>query len=206
MSVMMRVSLVLFNLALLVNPSRAFVVKRHQLASAPRRSTNPDVSTRRIYAATLNDEGVDGAEDPPDASITNVDRRNALFRSGLAAAVGSAAIALGADITNPPSALAADGSAFVGTYSDPINHPGGKRTIRLLESKVGDYQLAKVQGGGGVGEPKNYVLPAVVVGDRSIIIDFSPKGGPRDFTGVLDEKDGSIKFLRDGNRWPRLKE
>lgn len=98
--------------------------------------------------------------------------------------------------------------AFVGTFSDPINHPGGTRTIRLLDSsdkvRVGDYQLAEVVGGGGIGEPKNYVLPAVVLGDRTIVIDFSPKGGPRDFVGVLDGPNGDIKFLRDGNRWPRL--
>lgn len=100
-------------------------------------------------------------------------------------------------------------SAFLGTYSDPINHPGGKRTIQLLgsgdnnSSSIGDYTLAQVLGGGGVGEPKEYVLPAVILGDRAIVIDFSPKGGPRDFTGVL-EKDGSIRFLRDGNRWPRI--
>jgi hypothetical protein len=76
-----------------------------------------------------------------------------------------------------------DASVFCGTYSDPINHPGGKRTIRLLDGKqVGQYQLAEVQGGGGVGEPDNYVLPAVIIGDRSIIIDFSPKGNyPRIF-------------------------
>jgi hypothetical protein len=97
-------------------------------------------------------------------------------------------------------------SSFLGTYTDPINHPGGKRTIQLLEdgrSSTGDYTLAQVYGGGGVGEPKEYVLPAVILGDRAIIIDFSPKGGPRDFAGVL-EKDGSIRFLRDGNRWPRV--
>ena len=99
--------------------------------------------------------------------------------------------------------FAGDGSGFVGTYSDPINHPGGTRTIRLLEAKVGDYQLAEVAGGGGRGEPKQYVLPAVVVGDRAIIIDFSPKGGPKDFTGTLDGSTG-IKFPRDGNLWPRL--
>ena len=101
-------------------------------------------------------------------------------------------------------AFAAGAEAFVGTFSDPINHPGGTRTIRLLDQKVGDYQLAEVQGGGGIGEPKNYVLPAVVLGGRTIVIDFSPKGGPRDFVGVLDKRD--IKFLRDGNRWPRLNE
>ncbi|KAL7515954.1 hypothetical protein ACHAWX_001021 [Stephanocyclus meneghinianus] len=97
-------------------------------------------------------------------------------------------------------------SSFLGTYADPINHPGGKRTVRLLEdgrSSAGDYALAQVYGGGGVGEPEEYVLPAVILGDRAIIIDFGPKGGPRDFAGVL-EKDGSIRFLRDGNRWPRV--
>jgi len=61
--------------------------------------------------------------------------------------------------------------------------------------------LAEVLGGGGRGEPENYVLPAVILGDRTIVIDFSPKGGPRDFVGMLDK--GDIKFLRDGNRWPR---
>lgn len=113
--------------------------------------------------------------------------------------------------SSPSPAFAASGGAggaavFVGTFSDPINHPGGKRTIKLLDgdnSIVGNYQLAQVEGGGGIGEPKSYVLPAVVLGDRLIIIDFSPKGGPKDFAGVLD-KNGDIKFLRDGNRWPRL--
>jgi hypothetical protein len=105
----------------------------------------------------------------------------------------------------PATANAAGGdpSAFCGTFSDPINHPGGKRIISLLDDKkTGDYQLAQVQGGGGVGEPANYILPAVIFGDRTIVIDFSPKGGPRDFVGVLDGKD--IKFLKDGNRWPRI--
>ena len=99
-------------------------------------------------------------------------------------------------------AAAGDGSIFCGTYLDPVNHPGGTRTIRLVGEKVGDYQLAEVTGGGGIGEPKNFMLPAVVIGDRAIIIDFSPKGGPRDFTGVID-KDGGIRFPRDGNKWPR---
>ena len=103
----------------------------------------------------------------------------------------------------PQKAQAASGGlAFVGTYSDP-KHPGGTRTVVLLDnSKIGDYQLAEVRGGGGRGEPKEYVLPAVVIGDRAILIDFSPKGGPKDFTGVLDGK--GIKFLMDGNRWPMI--
>jgi hypothetical protein len=128
----------------------------------------------------------------------NPSRRHAL----LAGIGGVASIML----SQPEVAGAASSgaAAFEGTYSDPINHPGGKRTIRLLPEMVGDYQLAEVVGGGGIGEPKNYVLPAMVLGDRAIIIDFSPKGGPRDFSGVLNGKD--IKFIRDGNTWPRLSE
>ena len=136
------------------------------------------------------------AQQPNKAEVVakNKSRRGVLLSSVAAAAVL---------LTTPSKTSAADGSAFVGTYSDPINHPGGTRTIRLLdESKIGDYQLAEVLGGGGIGEPKNYVLPAVVIGDRAIVIDFSPKGGPRDFTGVLNGQN--IKFLRDGNTWPRL--
>ena len=93
-------------------------------------------------------------------------------------------------------------SVFEGKYSDPINHPGGTRTISVIGDKVGGYQLAKVNGGGGRGEPANYILPAVVLNDQSIIIDFSPKGGPKDFQGVIEGKN--IKFTKDGNVWPRL--
>ena len=96
----------------------------------------------------------------------------------------------------------ADGSSFEGTFSDP-KHPGGTRTISLVGEKVGGYQLANVNGGGGKGEPQSYVLPAVVIRDEEIIIDFSPKGGPKDFEGIFSGDD--IKFLKDGNVWPRLK-
>ena len=107
-------------------------------------------------------------------------------------------------ITAANAATSSQAAAFLGTYSDPINHPGGTRTITLIDgASNGDYQLAQINGGGGRGEPKEYVLPAVIFGDRAIVIDFSPKGGPRDFAGVL-ESDGSIRFIRDGNRWPRL--
>ena len=129
----------------------------------------------------------------------SIDRRSTVI--GVAVTTAS----LLSSSTPAPALAASVAEAFVGTFSDPINHPGGKRTIRLLDQIVGDYQLAEVLGGGGLGEPKNYVLPAAVIGDRTIVIDFSPKGGPRDFVGVLD-KQGDIKFLRDGNRWPRLKQ
>jgi hypothetical protein len=138
------------------------------------------------------------------AAALAVNRRDA-FVGITSAAATTFAVSTTAQPVNAATATGAQ--AFVGTFSDPINHPGGKRTIKLLgDSKVGDYQLAEIFGGGGIGEPKNYVLPAAIIGDRTIVIDFSPKGGPRDFVGVLDRANGDIKFLRDGNRWPRLNE
>jgi hypothetical protein len=144
-------------------------------------------------------------------TITGIHRRE-MFHS----IIIFSSIMLGSPMLDVSTALADTTSTveedlalkFCGKFSDPINHPGGTRTITLIDSSttttIGDYRLARVTGGGGRGEPKEYVLPAIIAGDRAIIIDFSPKGGPRDFTGVLDSKDGSIKFLRDGNRWPRL--
>jgi len=90
------------------------------------------------------------------------------------------------------------------TFTDPINHPGGTRTIQFLPGmKTGDYQLAQIQGGGGRGEPKSYILPAVIIGDATILIDFSSKGGPKDFVGTF--VNGDIVFKLDGNKWPRVK-
>ena len=151
-----------------------------------------------VTGYTLSPTSMPSSQNQPSNFPTADSSRRGLLRASV-----SAVAALTAANLFPSSAHAGDASAFVGTYSDPINHPGGTRTIKLLEGKsVGGYQLAEVQGGGGVGEPKNYVLPAVIFDDRAIVIDFSPKGGPRDFTGILVGND--IKFLRDGNKWPRL--
>ena len=109
------------------------------------------------------------------------------------------------------------GNVFTGTYTDPM-HPGGTRTITLTNTKLGPYQLAKIVGKGGEGEPAYFELPAMVSpapGKKDawqITIDFSPKGGPKDFTGYWDA-DG-IKFPptprqiergnTEGNKWPKV--
>jgi len=99
-----------------------------------------------------------------------------------------------------------EASVFVGRYTDP-NHPGGFREIFLSDTKMGPYQLITVKGGMGVREPKSFELQGMAgpATDKSksptIIIDFSAKGGPRDFPGVWD-KDG-ITF-KDGNHWPKV--
>mmetsp|Transcript_72221 Transcript_72221/g.145307 ORF Transcript_72221/g.145307 Transcript_72221/m.145307 type:complete len:156 (-) Transcript_72221:230-697(-) len=110
--------------------------------------------------------------------------------------VGLSTLGLGPSLTS-----ATEGeSIFVGTYSDP-NHPGGVRNIELLDTKIGEFQLARVTGGGGSREPASFVLPAMVqLPDKKITIDFSPKGGPKNFSGVWEEN--GIRFP-DGNKWPK---
>lgn len=64
---------------------------------------------------------------------TSIDRRKFLF-------VGAVAIA-----STPRRVLAEDTpladprSAFVGRYTDPKNHPGGIRDIKLLDTKLGKF-------------------------------------------------------------------
>ena len=137
-----------------------------------------------------------------DSSATDNNRK--AFLQSMLTAAATVVTSVTLQPATAANAATLPAASFLGTYSDPINHPGGTRTITLIDgASNGDYQLAQIKGGGGRGEPKEYILPAVILGDRAIVIDFSPKGGPRDFAGVL-ESDGSIKFLRDGNRWPRL--
>ena len=96
------------------------------------------------------------------------------------------------------------GKVFEGKYSDP-NHPGGYREITMTDEWEGDFRKAICVGGKGKGEPEHFTLKAKVSkkGDGTvfIIIDFTPKGGPKDFEGVW-EKDG-IRFPKDNNKWPQ---
>ena len=94
-------------------------------------------------------------------------------------------------------------SVFVGRYSDP-DYPGGTRVITLEQGagtpSLGIFKLAKVEGGGGDGEPAFFSLPAMVGGDTSITVDFRPKGGAKDVTGAWDG-DG-IQF--PGVKWKKI--
>lgn len=89
-------------------------------------------------------------------------------------------------------------SPFVGDYSDP-NHPGGSRTVSLLNEKVGVFRRAVISGNDGAGQPQ-FDLPALVYNDQ-ITVDFRPKGGPDNLTGYW--ASNGIKWP-DGNKWPRV--
>lgn len=81
---------------------------------------------------------------------------------------------------------------------DP-NHPGCPRLVSIEGNK------ALVSGADGnpgclTGNGTPWNLEGKVEGDN-IFIDFSPKGGPKDFTGVWEDgKNPGIRFP-DGNKW-----
>lgn len=141
-----------------------------------------------------------------DASLLPLLSRRALFVAAPALLVGAAEA--WAEDSGTAAGAPDIGQIFCGRYSDP-NHPGGYREISVLDQwTTGGYRLAKVEGGGGRGEPPFFKLKAVVgrVEDAGqmvdvIAIDFTPKGGPPNFKGIWDN-DG-ITFLRDRNHWPK---
>jgi hypothetical protein len=117
----------------------------------------------------------------------------------------AAATAVGALLTLATAGGArAAPSPFVGEFSDP-KHPGCLRSIS------GDGAVLEVQGTDGTpgcmnGEKqKPWSLTGEVVKVPSkapeILIDFSPKGGPKNLLGKLTEEGGIL--FPDGNTWSK---
>lgn len=108
------------------------------------------------------------------------------------AVLGTALVALPVNpIKGSIIAGAAPASVFSGEYSDP-NHPGMKRSIEAVGSKI---VIKGSDDGLNVWE-----LTAVPKGE-SVLIDFSPKGGPKD---LLGKWDGSGIVFPDGNKWSKI--
>ena len=88
-----------------------------------------------------------------------------------------------------------------GTYSDPI-HPGCFRTVDARAGKVSgvdgtpacgpDAKLTEWELGATFAEGKG--------GDVTLLVDFSPKGGPKDLEGKYAK--GRISWP-DGNSWTK---
>ena len=126
-------------------------------------------------------------------ALTNawsINRRSAM--SNLFKTVGSAALVT----TVQPSISSA--AEFTGSYSDP-NHPNCKRNIVADGNKVA---LSGTDGTPGCpvdGSGNSWSLSGEISGEN-ILVDFSPKGGPKNLKG---EWDGSGIRWPDGNKWSK---
>eukprot|EP00667_Euglena_gracilis_P024415 EG_transcript_28098 len=119
-----------------------------------------------------------------------VSRRQQLATSFLAGAAYFFGDAVGATTTclgTPPQCL------FEGRYSDP-NHPTGYRVI-----VVNGDNTATIIGTDEAGGP-TWTLRGVFQAG-GLLIDFSPKGGPRDLLAKYEP--GGIRFP-DGNLWRKV--
>ncbi len=77
-------------------------------------------------------------------------------------------------------------SQFVGGYSDP-KHPDCLRSIVVRDSRI------TVVGSDNTDGSKKWVLKATEVDSGKLLVDFSPKGGPKDLLGVYSAADNGIK-------------
>lgn len=89
-------------------------------------------------------------------------------------------------------------SVFDGRFADP-NHPNGYRAIAVAQG------VATIT---GKDEPRDaeWTLSARVRGGqfgREMLVDFSPKGGPKDLLAKWSPAKNAIEFP-DGNAWPKL--
>ena len=94
------------------------------------------------------------------------------------------------------------GFEFDGDYLDP-NHPGCKRTISAqstTEIKVTGFDGKDGGACNGTDDVAWGPLDGKVTAE-TIVIDFSPKGGPSDLTGTLNSDEKRITWA-DGNYWP----
>ncbi len=88
-------------------------------------------------------------------------------------------------------------TSFTGEYADP-NHPNCKRSIVVIDN--GDAKVSGTDGDPGCppdGSGKAWSLDALV-SDDTIIVDFSPKGGPSNLSG---KKTSEGILWEDGNTW-----
>mmetsp|Transcript_26119 Transcript_26119/g.54504 ORF Transcript_26119/g.54504 Transcript_26119/m.54504 type:complete len:233 (-) Transcript_26119:46-744(-) len=104
------------------------------------------------------------------------------------------AIVKGSDLYFPDGNSWTKNSGVDGIYSDP-NHPDGYRVVRA--SSGGNVMITLQD------EPSGPMVE--LVGKRSsngdILIDFSPKGGPKDLAASFK---GDKLVFPDGNAWPKL--
>mmetsp|Transcript_23215 Transcript_23215/g.46594 ORF Transcript_23215/g.46594 Transcript_23215/m.46594 type:complete len:179 (+) Transcript_23215:33-569(+) len=155
----------------------------------------------------------------PSSGVLGLRAQSEMSRRDVCTAFGSA-LGLGVAAVVAPQGAHAEkarsglSSPFTGDYADP-NHPGCARSVKIEGAPMkpdGTRSRNKVaivkgqdnpKGGACNGEPDlvSWKLEGKVAetGDK-ILVDFTPKGGPKDLTGTWD-KDGIV--FPDGNKWAK---
>ena len=122
----------------------------------------------------------------------NMVQKAAVVATGISVAITSTVAPLPVDATSS--------DPFTGKYGDP-KHPNCKREIVVSSSNQ-----ARVSGTDGTpgcppdGSGKPWTLSGTVDGP-TILVDFSPKGGPANLKGVYDTSDPEGIQWPDGNKW-----
>lgn len=115
--------------------------------------------------------------------------QKAMAMGGLSAALASA----------PLTVQAID---FTGSYADPF-HPNCLREVRVVSPFLAD--VTGTDGTPGCppdGSGREWSLIGKIDGD-SILIDFTPKGGPKDLKGVWEPSPVPGIRFPDGNLWSK---
>lgn len=84
-------------------------------------------------------------------------------------------------------------SVLQGRYSDP-NHPNCLRDISVKVENL--ENIVTIRGSDQEGSKEIWTLKAVEKTPGEILVDFSPKGGPKDLLGVYDSTTASIKVCK----------
>jgi hypothetical protein len=113
----------------------------------------------------------------------------------------AAIVTISAAIVAAPMTANAVGSVdFTGSYADP-NHPNCLREVRVVGGNQAD--VSGTDGTPGCpadGSGNKWDLMGKVEGD-SILVDFTPKGGPKDLKGVWEAAPVPGIRWPDGNLW-----
>ena len=143
------------------------------------------------------------------SSWSRVSRRDAISKFVAAPLAATAAQALAPGAAHAVKAQTGQSSVFTGEYDDPF-HPGCLRSVKVVGAKIGPdgrkqrKPTAYVKGVDSL--PKGFkgckpgVQPTledmwslegqVSEDGESIVIDFSPKGGPSNLLGAFDDFNG----------------
>jgi hypothetical protein len=136
-------------------------------------------------------------------------------KSAAAALLVGAAAAAASALSPLPAAASAGGPAdFAGSYSDPF-HPNCQRVIVAQDrSKLPAGAAVTLRGtDGNPGcPPDGSGAPWTLAGTAdaasgSLLVDFSPKGGPANLRGAWEEGEaGGSPGIRwpDGNKWTKI--